>query len=336
MKVRSLIWVVTVALLAGACAESARQGAVIDGLGPSADGGAPPADDGAAIVLPPASFTEFCRQFATAYCQGHMSCCADPSERHADRAACEQGYRGVCQAYFSSPVFGGCVPFDKAAAQAYLVELRVLAAGCVAKPLSPYVAFKGAVGPGGSCSYQRDDFFPRICCQPGTSCQATAVSGETVEASCGGTRQLGEACAGAGCADGLYCGRDEGSGAWLCAARKPNGQSCTYGSECLSIYCKSGACQALDVGDVYCGKAVSCFNVGWSISADYADCVMSYSCVGSARLTARCKKEPGGSYSCACERNAVQQKTFVSSSICTLNGESLRSALRTGCGWGEI
>lgn len=326
---------VTIPAILCACAEPVRRDAP-DGLIFAGDAGVPPLGDAGAVQTPPTSFSELCQQDARLWCQGHLNCCKDPAQRYASVGECEKAERDSCEVYFGNPVFGGCVPFDPLAAQAYLTEMAALVPTCGAKPLWYSRVFKGMVPAGGSCSYVTDDSYPRVyCCQPGTGCEVSSVNGDNVIASCGGLRQLGEDCGGVGCADGLFCGYSAATTNWTCMERKPAGGSCAHETECATEFCDNGTCKPLDVNGMYCGKSSQCLQMGWSISADYADCVTSYSCVESQRLTARCKKV-GDSYSCTCEHNAVQEKTFISSTICTLDVNGLRSAVRTGCGWDQL
>jgi hypothetical protein len=314
-----------------ACVVAPKPGQWSDGAGSGPDGGQ-------ALLSPPASYQEFCGQYARAWCPGHLKCCDAPEERHATVAECEQALEQECRLYLSQPAYSSCVRYDKSAAQTYLDKLQAMTPTCTLASLPWYgEIFRGVTPAGGNCSYTLGGYyFSAICCQDGTLCTAESVNGEAVTAQCkAGLKQLGESCIGGQCADGLYCAygpSTEPTG--HCLATKADGASCSWGYECASRRCEGGTCQPLDARSVYCGKAWSCAMTRyyWSSSA----CNLSFRCDGDEDLELKCTKSGDDAWRCACQRNAVEEKVFNSSGICSLKPNKLLAAVRTGCGWSQL
>ena len=84
---------------------------------------------------------------------------------------------------------------------------------------------------------------------------------------------------------------------------------------------------------LYCGKARDCVAVGGFAYSN--SCGMSWRCGGQQQLTADCQRE-GEGWRCTCERNNVQEKTFASSSVCSLKSQDFHATVGTGCGWQQI
>lgn len=203
-----------------------------------------------------------CERLATIQCAGEEFCCLNPGR---DVAACKQDIRSSCDQdalvddIAAEPVTG----FDAAQAMTVFTELERLASQC--DPMFAAYAesfdglrsiFRGTVEAGGDCRPTN----PLNKTQAGAAlASCTDYASQACVPSLAAWTCTRHAAAGGhcfsdiNCQPGLYCDNpDFAVGGADCLQRKAIGASCALDNECLSLFCRGGACVNADVQAAYC------------------------------------------------------------------------------------
>jgi hypothetical protein len=210
---------------------------------------------------------QVCERISTIQCAAEASCCAVPGRSFED---CKVTLKKDCVdgVYLDQIMVDPVAGYDRARAAEVFTEYERLCRLCDlnvatwAASNDGFRAFtRGTVAPGGSCQA------PAITLvRPGAAAAAYlfACSEPTTQA-CLPTEESPWLCAprsaeggpcfiDTNCNDGLFCTNSEARllEGGTCNARKPDSAPCTFGGECVSFVCKSGACAPTTQQTVYC------------------------------------------------------------------------------------
>jgi hypothetical protein len=209
---------------------------------------------------------QVCARLAQIQCAGEAFCCTNPGR---DRATCETAQTNFCtmQLYLDAITQNKITAFDPASAAAAYEGLEQRASQCDPS-ISSFAAsvpgllgmMKGTVAANGSCSPAGLDNASAAAAL--ASCKdvaTTACLPKTALAwSCAARGGAGASCfTDINCTDGLYCPNPNAEiGTKQCTMRKPVGSACSGASECVSLYCKGGACVDATPETAYCLAAL--------------------------------------------------------------------------------
>lgn len=205
---------------------------------------------------------ELCARFAAIQCAAERSCCNDPGR---DLPACLDALASSCAAdlLFDQIAGQASAGFDADQARIVLDEYERLAAQC-----DPGIAafaesqdglrsmFTGTVEPGGNCrpSNLLDKVMSGAALSACTESDHQACLPSATTWRCTERSEAGGTCfTDINCLQGFYCPNpDFDLAGATCLERKGDGEDCSTGNECASLFCVGRTCVPADQQAAYC------------------------------------------------------------------------------------
>ncbi len=293
------------------------------------------------------TWAEVCERYAEAFCSANQTCCP-VRWRYPTEAACVTMVTPDCLRATEGDVFRtGKVTIDLAAATRVMNAYAQSTQKCEHPLQSDASYLIGHVPAGGDCSYEAENTMMSIACEPGLACEVSAINGTRHVARCVPRRQLGEGCAvnswrsAGSCVAAAFCDVGATGFTGVCAARRKEGQPCSYDSCVEGLLCESeGGAAARCVRPApsgnplpYCRRFDRCSDYAYSGASNA--CSISWHCEG-AKLGTACTLS-GNTYRCSCLKDSVVVGEFESPDLCKVaDVQEQAAALSTGCGWGVL